>query len=426
MAKKTNDGSIKQDPNNTRLHGDRNKMLIEKSLKELGAGRSIVIDNEGYIVAGNGVHEQAEKLGIKTKIIESDGEELIVIKRTDLSYDDEKRRALAVADNATGDTSEWAFDELNVNEIEEWGIDFKIKDQTGERAEARTKLEERFVIPPFSILDTRQGHWQTRKKHWRLLIDDNGESRESSLVPDPETNIMAANHNSASLLDPVLAELVNHWFGLPEGKTFDCFAGDSVFGYVSAHMGNTFTGIELRKEQAKLNNERVKDFDAKYICDDGQNVLKHIKPNTQDLLFSCPPYYDLEVYSDLQNDASNQPTYDQFLEILTKAFGDAIKCLKKDRFAVITVGDIRQEGSFYYQFVDDVKRIFNNNGMGLYNELILIETLGTLPQRVGRFMNNRKVGKCHQNVLVFYKGDTSQIKNIYPKIESKYNEGTDA
>jgi DNA modification methylase len=200
-------------------------------------------------------------------------------------------------------------------------------------------------------------------------------------------------------------------------KTFDCFAGDSVFGYVSSYLGNNFTGIELRQEQANLNNQRVKGFQSKYICDDGQNVLNHIEPNSQDLLFSCPPYFDLEVYSDMPNDASNQKEYSDFLKILDNAFTDAIKCLKDNRFAVITVGDVRDKKGFYYRFVDDIKDIFKKNGILLYNEMILVESIGTLPQRVGRFMEHRKIGKCHQNVLVFFKGDPKQIKTIYPKIE---------
>ena len=56
-------------------------------------------------------------------------------------------------------------------------------------------------------------------------------------------------------------------------------------------------------------------------------------------------------------------------------------------------------------------------GAQLYNELILAEPLGTLPQRVSRYMGWRKVGKCHQNILVFFKGDPSTIKQIYPKLE---------
>lgn len=102
---------IKQDRRNYRVHNDENKRVIRKSLKELGAGRSIVIDNEGEIIAGNGVYEQAQKLGIKTKIVETDGSELVVVKRTDLATEDDKRKKLALADNAASDTSEWA-DEL--------------------------------------------------------------------------------------------------------------------------------------------------------------------------------------------------------------------------------------------------------------------------------------------------------------------------
>ena len=102
---------IKQDRRNYRVHNDENKRVIRKSLEELGAGRSIVIDNDGEIIAGNGVYEQAKKLGIKTKIIETDGSELVVVKRTDLATGDDKRKKLALADNAASDTSEWA-DEL--------------------------------------------------------------------------------------------------------------------------------------------------------------------------------------------------------------------------------------------------------------------------------------------------------------------------
>ena len=98
---------IKFDEKNYRLHGDKNKRIIKKSLAELGAGRSIVVDNENFIIAGNGVFEQAQELGIKTRIIESDGTELIVVKRTDIATNDEKRKLLALVDNYASDTSEF-------------------------------------------------------------------------------------------------------------------------------------------------------------------------------------------------------------------------------------------------------------------------------------------------------------------------------
>ena len=117
---------IKYDKRNYRKHNDRNKELINKSLKECGAGRSIVIDKEDNIIAGNGIYEQAQKLGIKTKIIETDGSELVVVKRTDLATDDDKRKQLAVMDNSTSDTSEFDIEllkeDFDIDIINDWGI----------------------------------------------------------------------------------------------------------------------------------------------------------------------------------------------------------------------------------------------------------------------------------------------------------------
>lgn len=101
---------IKFDKRNYRKHNDRNKELIKKSLEECGAGRSIVIDNDDEIIAGNGIYEQAQALNIPVKVIETDGSELVVVKRTDLKTDDEKRKKLAVMDNSTSDSSEFDID----------------------------------------------------------------------------------------------------------------------------------------------------------------------------------------------------------------------------------------------------------------------------------------------------------------------------
>lgn len=117
---------IKYDKRNYRKHGDRNKQLIRKSLSELGAGRSILLDAEDSLIAGNGVYEQAEKLGIPVRVIETDGTELIAVKRTDVHEDDEKRRLLAIADNTTSDSSEMDVQALQADldpvTLEDWGV----------------------------------------------------------------------------------------------------------------------------------------------------------------------------------------------------------------------------------------------------------------------------------------------------------------
>ena len=89
---------IKFDKRNYRKHNAENKRLIKKSLEECGAGRSILIDGEDEIIAGNGVYEQAKKLKMPVRIIETDGSEIVAIKRTDLKTNDEKRKQLAVMD----------------------------------------------------------------------------------------------------------------------------------------------------------------------------------------------------------------------------------------------------------------------------------------------------------------------------------------
>lgn len=117
---------IKYDKNNYRIHSTENKQLIRKSLTDCGAGRSILLDNENEIIAGNGVYEQAKKLGIPVKIIESNGDELIAIKRTDLKTEDQKRKVLAVMDNTTSDSSEFDVEKLEndfgVGELSDFGI----------------------------------------------------------------------------------------------------------------------------------------------------------------------------------------------------------------------------------------------------------------------------------------------------------------
>ena len=106
---------IRLDGRNVRVHDERSKQAIAQSLKELGAGRSILIDAENVVIGGNGVYQEAQELGLPVKVIESDGSELIAIKRTDLKTNDAKRKALAIADNRTNDLS--VFDDEKVAEL---------------------------------------------------------------------------------------------------------------------------------------------------------------------------------------------------------------------------------------------------------------------------------------------------------------------
>ena len=97
---------LKSDHKNARKRTDRSASLIAESLKQYGAARSIVIDEDGRILAGNGTVEGAKKAGItNVRIIEAEGDELIAVKRTGLSEDE--KVGLALADNRSSDLSDW-------------------------------------------------------------------------------------------------------------------------------------------------------------------------------------------------------------------------------------------------------------------------------------------------------------------------------
>ena len=114
-----------QDKRNYRKHNKKNLDLIKKSVKEVGLARSIVIDNENNIICGNGLTSTLDK-NTPIQIIETDGTELVVVKRTDLKFDDDKRKQLAIMDNSTNDTSEFDIEllqeEFNTNDLNDWGI----------------------------------------------------------------------------------------------------------------------------------------------------------------------------------------------------------------------------------------------------------------------------------------------------------------
>lgn len=224
-------------------------------------------------------------------------------------------------------------------------------------------------------------------------------------------------YNGTSLFDPALAELMYHWFTpSSNSRVFDCFAGDITKGYVAEKLGHEFTGIEIRTEQVEINNARLEDLDVspKYIADDGKNVNMHLGFATQDLLITCPPYYNLEKYSDY--DSSAAPDYTTFIKEVGDVLSASIDCLKKNRFAVIIVSDVRADNGEYYGFPEDVINVFRNKGCILWNDIIYINADSHAHLRAGVYMNTRKVVRMHQRVLVFYNGNPNSIRKHFPKL----------
>jgi hypothetical protein len=138
---------LKFDKRNYRRHSEKNQDLIKKSINEVGFGRSIVIDADNEIVCGNGVVSQIAK-STPIKVVETNGSELVVVKRTDLKTDDEKRKQLAVMDNSTSDSSDFDFtllqEDFDEETLADWGIDIEFEDDEEEKksTEKDAKAEE--------------------------------------------------------------------------------------------------------------------------------------------------------------------------------------------------------------------------------------------------------------------------------------------
>ena len=225
-----------------------------------------------------------------------------------------------------------------------------------------------------------------------------------------------------SIFDPVLCELMYYWFCPTGGDILDPFSGGSVRGIIASLLGHQYTGVDLRQEQIDANVEQgrelLKDNYPKWLCGDSTNITT-LAPGEYDFIFSCPPYFDLEVYSDKPNDLSNM-NYDEFLKSYRSIIKQCVDMLKEDRFACFVVGDMRDKKTgMYRNFHSETIKAFIDAGACLYNDIVLITPMGSLAQRIGKqFSASRKVGKSHQNVLVFYKGNHKNIKDNFGEINT--------
>ena len=428
---KTKLSEVKLNPNNPRLIKDDNFKKLVQSIKdfpEMLDIRPIVVNADMVILGGNMRFKACKEAGLK---------EVPIIIADNLT--EEQQREFLIKDNVSGGEWDWSLlNEWDSEQLEEWGLEVP---NFGDEAEHESltnpkKLSDRFIIPPFSVLDTKQGAWQQRKNYWLSLGIRSEEGREDELMyksveKDNVAKKIAETTDKTSVFDPVLCELAYQWFNVPNGKILDPFAGGSVRGIVAVKLGFQYLGNDLRKEQIEANRinatEVLKDAEIypTWTCGDSLQIDTIAKDYKADMIFSCPPYADLEVYSDAKEDISNMP-YKEFLQVYCEIIRKSCELLKEDRFAVFVVGDVRDKKGFYQNFVSDTIKAFVDCGVLLYNEMILVNMIASLSLRAPRIFNSgRKVGKQHQNVLVFYKGNPKKIKANYPELDLSYIENSE-
>ena len=429
--------------NNSRTHSDEQVKQVAASIREFGFTNPVLIDENSTVIAGHGRIMAANLLGLAQ-----------VPTITLAGLTDAQKKAYIIADNKLALNAGWDEELLKVELQGLQDLDFDLDllgfnvDELGAMLASdavaitgagdgsddnqKGSLAERFLIPPFSVLNAREGWWQDRKRGWLALGIKSEVGRGDALVGYSEAckkgyaksysgqdklNEMMGGKAGAldtgtSIFDPVVCELVYSWFCPIGGVVLDPFAGGSVRGIVASKLGRQYIGHELRAEQVAANQQQAAEICGDpmpaWICGDSRNIDKTCSDVKADLVFSCPPYADLEVYSDDPNDLSTLDYADfkkAYFEIIKKTCNQ----LKPDSFACFVIGEVRDKKGNYYNFVGDTIQAFLDAGLKYYNEAILVTAVGSLPIRVGKqFESGRKLGKTHQNVLVFLKGDAKK------------------
>jgi 16S rRNA G966 N2-methylase RsmD len=290
-------------------------------------------------------------------------------------------------------------------------------------------LADKFGVPPMSVLDRRGGEWQDRKRRWGSL----GMQSELGRDAGASKSMVEGDHFMARLLrgetgetgdmgvmlgggvsifDPVVCELAYRWHTLPGDRILDPFAGGSVRGIVASTLARWYVGVDLRGEQVAANEAQAhlgSDIAPRWIQGDSARLADHLDPADEfDLVFSCPPYADLEVYSDNPRDLSRMP-YEEFRDTHAQIIAAATARLRNDRFAAWVISDVRDKRGAYRGLVVDTIRAFEAAGLSFHNDAVLLDQVGAAAVRAERpFRATRKLTRVHQHLLIFVKGDAKR------------------
>lgn len=297
-------------------------------------------------------------------------------------------------------------------------------------------LRDKYGWPPFSVINTISHDWQRRKDEWEVLFKDSTAGRDVRRYNATPTNTFSARGadakqaESISEFDPYLAELMYRWFSREGDTILDPFAGGCVRGVVASVLGRNYEGIDLNLDQVVANRNQYKDLQerytnlagtAKYFSSDADSSLDYM--SQADMIFTCPPYYNLEQYTQDPRDLSRQPTYTAFLNKYSSILYKASQRLKDNSFFVIVVSEVREEPrgiekSNFVGLVPDTIHILRDKcSLHYYNEIIIMNNIGSLPIRAPKYFDqSRKIGRMHQVVLVFYKGNLAEISKKFGPI----------
>ena len=241
----------------------------------------------------------------------------------------------------------------------------------------------------------------TITKFLKELINDKSQTRET-LNSNRSDRRHGVNNGKCSVFNPQLAQMILAAYAPMNGKIYDPFGGGGTRGYIATKMGYDYTGVEIREEEYNRVLAQMKEWNLnfKFILADS---VKYRPNESFDFIYTCPPYYDLEVYSDMEEDLSNAPSYMEYLNMLQKVLKNCYDVLKKDSFAVFVVGNFRNKKGELEHLNGDLITKAKEVGFKLWDELIWMGASNVALTRCGKFEKNRKSVRMHEYIIILKK-----------------------
>jgi DNA modification methylase len=244
-------------------------------------------------------------------------------------------------------------------------------------------------------------------RDWRRLTNETGHT-------GTRAETMRADHDSVytgtnSVFPAPLVEWILLRYAPPGGKILDAFAGGPPRAVVSSIMGYEYTGVEIRQEQIDENKAVLKELalgGSVYIHADSRFIATHpsLDVNSFDMALTCPPYYDLEQYSDLDADLSNASSYWEFNAGMSMCAHSHYPLMKPGAFVCIVVGPFRDKKTGeLIDFPAHTVENFRDSGFIYWQQIVLSKNFASAAKRSTNAWKGHKLVPAHEFLLVFRK-----------------------
>jgi len=269
------------------------------------------------------------------------------------------------------------------------------------------------------------------QKHWKAFTNEDGVGGIREGTMRAEESVYSGTY---SVFNIELAYFIVKRYAPKKAKILDAFAGGPPRGLAVAWVNSeleekdkhTYFGYDVSVKQISHNHEVARDLNVsthvRYQLEDARNISKYDRKYT--FAMTCPPYFDLEVYSDQDNDISNAASYEEFNKAMFEIARQHKKVMKAGSFVVMIIGNVRNKKTGeLYNLVGDAITNFKANGFMYWDDPVLSKPSGSAAIRAANSWSGKKLVRTHENVLIFKKPEKKGKKDATKRTSKRSKTG---